>query len=215
VAVEELAFATWSNNRMIRFTDIYESVRRHRAGLDWDLLVESARSAGLRGATRTALALTGFLLGATAPEAVLAELDGDPPGRLRRWIAVSMVADLGADAASSPRRAFGKKLAALTPYGQVRLFRLVGLAELAFPGPAELRRRYDLRRSSAVAAVTVLRGCWSILRSFIAFASSTVARAALGTWRSGGRTHAFSSPLGVPPSPDGQTRNPLSPFPNE
>jgi Uncharacterised nucleotidyltransferase len=214
---EELAFAMWSNNRLIRFTDIYETVRRHGARLDWDLLVEQARSAGIQGTAHASLTLTAALLGSTAPEAVLAALDGDKGGRLRHWIGVSMIPELGANATRSPRRALGKKLAALTPYSQIRLFRFVGLAEHAFPAPLELRWKYDLRRPSAVAAMATLRGGWSLLRTLGAFLSVSIARCVLGPWRSAGRASSHRTPLSAPISlsPSSEPSDPLTPLWNE
>lgn len=138
----ELLFADWSNNRLVRFTDLYEAARR----LPWDpdALVERAHASGLSDAVRTSLTLTNELLGEAAPASLLERLDRGRRRRLRRLV-------FGALAASergnhpAPLRAAGRAWRSTRPRTQIRLARLVGLAEYATPSPLQLRLRYRLR----------------------------------------------------------------------
>ena len=179
---EDLLFALWSNNRIIRFTDVYETVRRHRAQFRWDQLVERTRSAGIEGAALASLRLTNALLGATAAEEILDELTGAVSGRVGRWFAQTLVPELRTGPVSRLRETVATRLRALKPYWQVRLFRFIGLAELAFPGAAALRRKYRVRSRAAVGVLAVLHSGAAILRALGSFLFLSVAKrtAALG-----------------------------------
>jgi Uncharacterised nucleotidyltransferase len=123
----DLLFGTWSHNRLVRFSDIHEVVRRHRDTLDWDALVERARSCRVEAAAHTSLVLTERLLGQAAPREVLDRLSPDRGLWLRRG--------LMAVAAEQRPRTSGRGLRAglwrrLGPNGQLGLMWMAGLAEM-------------------------------------------------------------------------------------
>lgn len=132
----ELLFAAWSNNRLIRFADIQQAVRRHSDHIDWDTLVDRARRCRIEEAVHASLRLTEDLLGRTAPADALEALTAGPRPRLRR-VALAV--------ASPPARRgwargpMGLAWDRLGTRRQIEVFRLIGLLELAFPGPRAIR----------------------------------------------------------------------------
>jgi hypothetical protein len=161
VAPEDLLFADWSNNRLIRFTDIHETLRHHRDEIDWERLVSRARACAVEDAVRVSLELTRALLGTEVPE-VLARLSPGLRPRLRRRLLTA--------ARAADRRPVGRRLPALAwnglgPRRQLELLRLVGLAELAFPGLGALRAEHRRRSRPALAALAVRHASGVLTRS--------------------------------------------------
>jgi hypothetical protein len=140
----ELLFGTWSNNRLVRFTDLYEVIRSEGEAIDWDLLVDRARETLLEGAVHASLSLTAALLGPVTPPDTLARLQPAARPRLRRWLAEGVALD---GATRPTARLAGSGWRWLSPPRQIRLAQLIGLGEYAFPTPATLRRLDDHRRS--------------------------------------------------------------------
>jgi hypothetical protein len=134
----ELLFSSWSNNRLVRFTDIYEVIRSEGEAVDWDLLVDRAHETLLEDAVHASLSLTAALLGPAIPSPTLARLEPTSRPRLRRWLAVG-VAPLDGDA-RPPARLAGSGWRSLSARRQIRLAQLIGLGEYAFPMPATLQR---------------------------------------------------------------------------
>lgn len=159
----DLLFAEWSNNRLVRFTDINEAIRHHRHELDWDHLVARARSCGIEDAAHASLLLTDRLLGATVPPGVLEVLSGRRPRpRLRRAL-------LGAVAQParrlSPRGVVTSAWEGLGQRRQKELFRLIGLLEVAFPGLPTLRAEHGACSTSKLLGISVRQAASTLSRS--------------------------------------------------
>lgn len=155
---QQLLFAPWSNNRLVRFTDIHETIRHHERELDWELFVERARASGLAGAAATSLALTGALLGQAAPSAVLERL-GEPERYQLRRFAFDRLAGREGRSAGPLTRVFGAFWLRRRASTQIRLARLIGLSELALP-----RRRALRPHGSATLARSVAEWWLSVVR---------------------------------------------------
>ncbi len=127
----DLLFGEWSNNRLIRFTDVHEAIRHHRREIDWDHLVTRARSCRIEDAVHASLRLTDRLLGSSIPASALRALATEPRPRLRRALLEAIVADPGRPSAPRPLAFAWRRLGTRR---QIDLFRLIGLLEMAFPG---------------------------------------------------------------------------------
>jgi hypothetical protein len=166
---EELLFAPWSNNRLLRFVDIHQAVRREGDRIDWDALVHRARSCHIEDAVRASLELTGGLLGPTVPAQALQTLAPGSRPRLRR---------AGLAVANSParRRPLGRPLAfaweQLGVRRQIEVFRLIGLLELAFPGSQALRHDHGPSSRPKLAWLSTRRGVGVMLRCAREFLAS-------------------------------------------
>jgi hypothetical protein len=137
----ELLLARWSNNRLVRFTDLHGSIRHYANRLDWPLLVERARAAGVEEPVHVSLSLTNALLGPVVQPEVIAELDGANRHFLRRWAFETTARESGSEG-TRLQRVVRERWAARTAAQQFRLVRLLGLAELTFPDVRTLRARY-------------------------------------------------------------------------
>ena len=127
----DLLFREWTNNRLIRFTDLYEVIRRFADAIDWNLLVERAHDAAIEDAARASLSLTNSLLGPVVPTAVLEALDSERSLRLRRHVARAMAAD--------------RRWTRVRPSSRVRIGHFVGWAEYCFPERKLVGARYGPR----------------------------------------------------------------------
>jgi hypothetical protein len=163
----DLLFAKWSNNRLVRFTDIYEAIRHYGDELDWEALVARARSCAIEDAAHASLLMTDRLLGPTAPDGVLQALAGRRRPRIRRALLAAVV---GPGTSPSPRGFVASRWERLGHRRQQELFRLVGLLEVAFPGLRALRAEHAtystlrlLALSAKQAASTVSRSVWFFL----------------------------------------------------
>jgi hypothetical protein len=181
LAAEEILFAHWSNNRIIRFTDVYETLRHYRQSLDWAQIVAGARAAGIDAAVRTTLKLTNALLGTIAPDEVCDDLRNGPEQKVRRWFAHAMVPELRGGTIGGMRRVAAASIRLLAPYWQIRLSRFIGLAELTFPSAAALRRRYRVRGRLALATVAVWHSSSSLLRTAAALLLRSLTSGTRGT----------------------------------
>ena len=154
---QELLFAEWSNNRLVRFVDIHETIRHHRQGIDWDLLVELARSSGLEGPVWSSLSLAEQLLGPTAPPDVLARLAPAHRHRLRRLVYAGLTNGAsGGDGPSPPAAVAARAWSRAGGARQIQLARLIGLAEFALPGSQLFRLYYGERSGRARALLRAL-----------------------------------------------------------
>jgi glycosyltransferase involved in cell wall biosynthesis len=132
----ELLFAGWSNNRLVRFVDIRESVRIDERVIDWTLVVERAGEAMLGESVHASLLLTNQLLGPTAPPEVIYALQPRIRPRLRSWLLEGLS---GSPSAKSAQRVIASRWEAVAPRQQVILAHLVGLGELTAPAPEALK----------------------------------------------------------------------------
>jgi hypothetical protein len=174
----DLLFTDWTNNRLVRFTDLHEVIRYHAGELSWELLVERARESDLNGAAWATLRLAAALLGTEIDDSVLEELR--PAGvssSLRRRIFAALVASESRDHARCRRRRLGQWWRSRRPYTQILLGRLLGWVEISFPDRDALRRIYGLRSRPAALAVCVAHGGRSLLRSPASYVGLRVLRA--------------------------------------
>jgi putative nucleotidyltransferase-like protein len=138
----ELLLAAWSNNRLVRFVDLRESVRLFAERLDWADVVERARAGGVAEAVHVSLGLTEALLGSVAPAGVRAELDVSRRHLLRGWLFRAVAQDRAEDERNGLERFARDRWLGRAARRQLRLARLLGLAEVAFPDLSTLRARY-------------------------------------------------------------------------
>jgi hypothetical protein len=130
----DLVFEPWTNNRVIRFTDISETVRQYAQRIDWSAFLERARESELQEAAYVSLQLTNRLLGPTAPPEVVERLRGHPRHRLRGWVFDGVASRARHQGSAS----IGKRLAGSiwlrSPEARLMwLARLLAFIELAFP----------------------------------------------------------------------------------
>lgn len=156
----DLLFADWSNDRLVRFVDIRESIRLYEQEIDWELLVDRARSTMIGEAVHASLFLTNRLLGVAAPEQTIKTLQPEQGPRFRSWLLQGLIGNHGA---RSPQRLAGSVWSGVGPRRQIDLAYLLGLTELALPSPrtlffgdpapstAELLGRYAHHTGHAVA----------------------------------------------------------------
>jgi glycosyltransferase involved in cell wall biosynthesis len=130
----DLLFSPWSNNRLIRFVDILETIRDERA-IDWGRVIDGAREAMLGEAVHASLLLTNRLLGPIVPRDVIEALQPMVRSRVRSWLADGLSGD---HSATPAQRFIASRWEGIGPRKQVRLARLMGLAEMAAPTPRTL-----------------------------------------------------------------------------
>lgn len=132
----DLLFADWSNNRLVRFVDIRESIRVNRGTTEWDQVAQRARQSMLDHAVHASLFLTNKLLGATIPSEVIEDLRPSTRPPLRSWLVGGLAGNHGAKAT---QRLLGSAWRAAGPRRQLDLARVIGLGELALPSRGDLR----------------------------------------------------------------------------
>jgi hypothetical protein len=142
----DLLFATWSNNRLVRFVDIRESIRVDQGEIDWSEVIDRAREALLGDAVHAGLQLTNQLLGPSAPSEVIEALRPTARPRMRSWLLEGVAGNRFAN----PAQGFvGSAWEAAGPRQQ-DLARLVGLAEMAVPAPKVLAAADDVEGNGSL-----------------------------------------------------------------
>ncbi len=162
----DLLFTDWTNNRLVRFTDLHEVIRHHAGELSWELLVQRAKESDLDGAAWASLRLAADLLGSEVDSSVLEELR--PAGKsssLRRRVFASLVASESPEHDLSRSARIGRWWRSKRPYTQILLGRLLGWIEISFPDREALRRLYGLRSRPAALVPYVAHAGRSLLRS--------------------------------------------------
>lgn len=172
---DDLIFAEWSNNRLIRFVDIRETIRRYRDELDWEQLVARARACGVEDAAHSSLTLANSVLGSTAPVEAVEALSGRSPSRLRR--ALFGAAVHSSRTGTRPDRALATAWDRLGVRRQKELLRLIGLLEVGFPGLQSLRAENRARSRPRLLATAIWQAVATVTRSVLSFV-----RAALGRY---------------------------------
>jgi hypothetical protein len=158
----DLLLAEWSNNRLVRFTDIHEAVRRHRGELDWDRLAARARSCGIADAAHASLLLTEHLLGPTVPAEALEGLSGARPPRLRRALLGAVAQP---PAGLSPQRLVASGWERMGHHRRKEFFRFLGLIEVAFPGLRALEAEKRTRSAPRLLGIAALQAATTLSRS--------------------------------------------------
>jgi hypothetical protein len=140
---EEFIFKSWTHNRLIRFTDIYEVIRHYQAVLDWKVLVERAQASGVADSLYASLSWTRKLYGPVFEPWVLDALRRPSPRRLRRWLYDALAQEPGGGGLSETGSNIGRAVwSKLRVKSQVRLIRILDILEFTFPRRQELKGRH-------------------------------------------------------------------------
>ncbi|MFQ5791647.1 MAG: nucleotidyltransferase family protein, partial [Acidobacteriota bacterium] len=173
VHVEDLAgfvFAVWTDNRLIRFTDIYETITHYQGAINWEVLVERAQASGFEGSVYTSLHWTTELLGPVCEPWVLETLRPPSPHRFRKWLFEAIAQEPKEDrSATAVKAAFRVWWLKKQKRAQLRLISLLELLEFIFPRRDELRLHYQLHSESAVFAVYLFHVGKSLFRGALGF----------------------------------------------
>ena len=146
-------FTEWTDNRLIRYTDIHEAIRHYQGTIRWETLVERAKAGGIEESVYASLHWVTRLFGPTVEPWVLQALRPPSPRRLRRWL-FEVLAQEEADRTSgmAVKAVFRAWWLRRRKASQLRLVRLLDLFEFIFPRPDEIRLHYRLH-SRKVASV--------------------------------------------------------------
>ena len=140
---KEFVFTEWTGNRLIRFTDIRETIRHYRAAIDWSELIERAKASGIEGSVHASLYWVTTLFDQTIEPWVLDALHPPTPRRLRKRLYEALSErsnnNLSHSAANSVVSDWWMKRRRRT---QLRLVQLLQLLEFTFPHRRELRVLY-------------------------------------------------------------------------
>lgn len=174
----DLLFTEWTNNRLVRFTDLHEVIRYHAAELSWELLVQRARESHLDGAAFASLRLAGALLGSKVDGSVLEELrPNGTSSSPRRRVFASLIASGSREHGLSRSARIGRWWRTRRPYTQILLGRLLGWIEISFPDLDALRRIYGLGSRTAALAPYLVHAGRSLVRSPASYAGLRILRA--------------------------------------
>ena len=173
VNVEDLAgfvFTEWTDNRLIRFTDIYEVIKHYEGTINWEVLIERARASGIEGSVYTSFHWVTKLLGPAIEPWVLDALRPPTPRRLRRWLFEALDQDPKDDrSASAVKAAFRTWWLKKQKQAQLRMIRLLDLLEFIFPRRDELKLSYRLRSKKSPFAVFLVHSSKSLIRCALGF----------------------------------------------
>ena len=173
VHVEDLAglvFADWTENSLIRFTDIYQAIKRWEGTIDWEVLIERARASGVEDSVYVSFHWVTKLLGPAVEPWVLDALRPPSPRRFRKWLFEALAKEPKDDRSATTMKVFFrawwlKKQKRV----QLRLIRLLDLLEFIFPRRDGLKLHYRLRSEKAVFAVYLFHSGKSLLRCALGF----------------------------------------------
>jgi hypothetical protein len=151
----ELVFGEWWDNRLIRFTDVAEAIRRFRGAIDWRRVVDRALAGGVEGSAYASLYWVTALYGPPIAPGVLEALGRPRPRRLRRRLFAALAREPGAT--------FRRWWVRRSKRSQLRVVKLLDLLELVFPTRRELARHRRLRPGPAVGAAYLRHVAASLL----------------------------------------------------
>lgn len=190
-----LVFEPWTNNRLIRFTDIHEVLRHYGDAVDSAHVIERARAAGVADLVQASLVAVARLYGPETTRRLLDGLPALPSSRVQRWLFAALGDAPGAPAAPSRYRA-AIRAWALGPSGlpRPRFVRLLQLVGFVFPRREALRARLGLRSATAGSAAYALH----VGRSLLSCAAGVVAELPWRLVRRGDRIGlAAAAPAGA------------------
>ena len=151
-------FHSFSENRLIWFTDLYEVIVDDQCKIDWDTIVQHSRRAGTEGSLATSLTLLNLLFGPVVDTDVLKELELPRTTWMKRsllrWMLTGSTETSEGEAPS--RKFFRSTLLATRQGVQFRWIRLVGLWEYIFPSHKLVKRRYNVSGRGSVALYYVI-----------------------------------------------------------
>ena len=170
VNVEDLAgfvFTEWTDNRLIRFTDIYEVIKHYEGTINWEVLIERARASGIEGSVYASLYWVTKLLGPVVEPWVIDSLRPPSPRRIRKWLFEALVEEN--KSAKSVKASFRAWWLKMQKRSQLRMIRLLDLLEFIFPRRDELKLSYRLRSKKSPFAVFLVHSSKSLIRCALGF----------------------------------------------
>ncbi len=183
----EFVFSEWTENRLIRFTDIHEVMRHYEGTFDWEVLIERAKATGVEGSVYTSLCWVTKLFGNTIKPWVLEDLCPPTPRRLRKRIYRALsggsnnsMSDSGAD---DILRGLWMKRRKRT---QLRFVQLLQLLEFTFPRRHELKILYRLSSTESISGTYLSH----VSKSLVFVVLPWIYRALIKRRLSLGRQHA-------------------------
>lgn len=160
----EFIFTEWTNNRLIRFTDIHETIRHYQATLNWEILIERAKASGFEGSVYTSLFWVTKLYGQAIPQWVLGRLRSPHPRFVRKWIFEALAQSGDRSSAINIKAAFRAWWFKRQTSAQLRWVKRLNLLEFIFPLQEELELRYRLRWKKMGLAVYLLHSGKAVVR---------------------------------------------------
>jgi hypothetical protein len=141
----QFIFTEWTNNRLIRFVDIYEVIRHYQNSLDWNLLIERAKERGIQETVYTSLDWVTKMIGQVTEPLVLNSLHPPSPRRLRKWFFEALADESNRQASSSKNKElFRTWWLKKKRFLRIRFIHLLNYFEFTFPRLSELSSFYGL-----------------------------------------------------------------------
>jgi len=142
---EDFIFSDLTENRIVRFTDIYLVIKHYEKELDWDYFIQRAREAGLETSIHASFYWVTRLLDPTVEPRVLEALLPPSPRRIRKWVYETVSKPATIKTTQKKLRSFFRTWW-LNQHLIVkrRLIRLIGLFEFTFPRSHEVRLHYGI-----------------------------------------------------------------------
>ena len=142
----EFVFKERTNNRLIRFVDIYEVIRHYQNSLNWNLLVERAKTNSIEESFYTSLYWITKLMGNAVEPLVLDKLQTPSPRRIPKWIFESLSQETDGNTSITTTKAlFRAWWLEKQKLLQLHMIQLLNLLEFMFPSRDELILLYRLR----------------------------------------------------------------------
>ncbi len=163
-------FDIWTDNRLVRFTDIYEVIRHYDGAIDWGVLTERARASGIEGSVYSALHWVTRLFGPLTPPWVLESLRPPSPRRVRRWLFEALAREpKWSRSGMTAKTVFRAWWLSWQKRSQLRLIRLLDLIEFIFPRLDEVKLRHRVHSKRAALAAYLFHSGKSLLRCSVGF----------------------------------------------
>jgi hypothetical protein len=139
----KFVFTEWTNNRLIRFVDIYEAIRHHKEAIDWKLFLQRSVEAGIDQSVYASLNWVSKIMGRVVDSSVI-EAISPPTPRLLRQRFFNSVAQFSNHNRTNPnaKALFSSWWLKKRKLFQLRTFQVLSLLEFTFPRPDELRFAY-------------------------------------------------------------------------
>ena len=167
-----LVFDEQRENRLIRFTDLYEVINHYRKAIDWEVLIERARASGIEGSAYSAFYWVSKLFGPLIEPRVVESLRPPRSRRLRRWLFEAIAEQPTPHRPETAAKALFRSWWLKQPKrSQLRLINLLNPLEFIFPRRDELRLRYGLDSKEIVAVAYVFHTGKGLLMCALRFPS--------------------------------------------
>jgi hypothetical protein len=150
----QFIFTEWTNNRLIRFVDIYEVIRHYRNSLDWNLLGERAKENGIQETVYTSLDWVTKMIGQVTEPSFLNRLTPPSPRRLRKWFFEALANQSNGYSSSSKNKTlFRIWWLKKKRFLRIRIIHLLNFFEYMFPRLNEISFFYRLNSNKMAVAV--------------------------------------------------------------